>query len=46
MALSVPRGQLRQPHRIRAVGPADAPLGRIDVEIRDDGQIWAVGRSE
>jgi Rieske Fe-S protein len=27
-------------------GPPTRPLGRIDVEIRDDGQIWAVGRSE
>jgi Rieske Fe-S protein len=27
-------------------GPPTRPLGRIDVEIRDDGQIWAVGRRE
>jgi Rieske Fe-S protein len=27
-------------------GPPPRPLGRIDVEIRDDGQIWALGRSE
>ena len=25
-------------------GPPTRPLGRIDVEIRDDGQIWALGR--
>jgi Rieske Fe-S protein len=24
-------------------GPPTRPLGRIDVEIRDDGRIWAVG---
>ena len=24
-------------------GPPTRPLGRIDVEIRDDGQIWALG---
>ena len=24
-------------------GPPPRPLGRIDVEIRDDGQIWALG---
>jgi Rieske Fe-S protein len=27
-------------------GPPTRPLGRIDVEIRDDGQIWAIGRAE
>ncbi len=27
-------------------GPPTRPLGRIDVEIRDDGQIWALGRTE
>ncbi len=27
-------------------GPPTRPLGRIDVEIRDDGQIWALGRRE
>ena len=27
-------------------GPPTRPLGRIDVEIRDDGQIWAVGRRQ
>lgn len=26
-------------------GPPTRPLGRIDVEIRDDGAIWALGRS-
>jgi hypothetical protein len=26
-------------------GPPLRPLGRIDVEIRDDGMIWAIGRS-
>jgi len=25
-------------------GPPTRPLGRIDVEVRDDGQIWALGR--
>jgi Rieske Fe-S protein len=25
-------------------GPPTRPLGRIDVEIRDDGQVWALGR--
>lgn len=25
-------------------GPPTRPLGRIDLEIRDDGQIWALGR--
>ena len=24
-------------------GPPARPLGRIDVEIRDDGQVWALG---
>jgi Rieske Fe-S protein len=24
-------------------GPPPRPLGRIDVEVRDDGQIWALG---
>lgn len=24
-------------------GPPTRPLGRIDVEVRDDGQIWALG---
>ncbi len=27
-------------------GPPTRPLGRIDVEIRDDGQIWALGRAQ
>ncbi|MEO5974834.1 MAG: Rieske (2Fe-2S) protein [Ilumatobacteraceae bacterium] len=27
-------------------GPPTRPLGRIDIEIRDDGQIWALGESE
>lgn len=27
-------------------GPPTRPLGRIDLEIRDDGQIWALGRAE
>lgn len=27
-------------------GPPTRPLGRIDVEIRDDGQIWALGMIE
>lgn len=27
-------------------GPPTRPLGRIDVEIRDDGQIWALGKVE
>ena len=27
-------------------GPPTRPLGRIDVEARDDGQIWALGRAE
>jgi Rieske Fe-S protein len=27
-------------------GPPTRPLGRIDVEIRDDGMIWALGRTE
>jgi Rieske Fe-S protein len=26
-------------------GPPTRPLGRIDVEIRDDGMIWAIGRA-
>ena len=26
-------------------GPPTRPLGRIDVEIRDDGEIWALGRN-
>jgi Rieske Fe-S protein len=26
-------------------GPPTRPLGRIDVEIRDDGIVWALGRS-
>ena len=25
-------------------GPPTRPLGRIDLEIRDDGMIWAIGR--
>jgi Rieske Fe-S protein len=25
-------------------GPPTRPLGRIDVEIRDDGSVWALGR--
>ena len=27
-------------------GPPTRPLGRIEVEIRDDGQIWALGKEE
>jgi Rieske Fe-S protein len=27
-------------------GPPTRPLGRIHVEIRDDGMIWALGRAE
>ena len=27
-------------------GPPTRPLGRIDVEARDDGQVWALGRAE
>jgi Rieske Fe-S protein len=27
-------------------GPPTRPLGRIEVEARDDGQIWALGRVE
>jgi Rieske Fe-S protein len=27
-------------------GPPQRPLGRIDVEIRGDGMIWALGREE
>ena len=27
-------------------GPPTRPLGRIDVEIRDDGQIWALGKPQ
>lgn len=27
-------------------GPPSRPLGRIDVEVRDDGMIWALGRRE
>jgi Rieske Fe-S protein len=27
-------------------GPPPRPLGRIDTEIRADGQVWALGRSE
>ena len=27
-------------------GPPLRPLGRIDVEVRADGKIWALGRSE
>ena len=27
-------------------GPPTRPLGRIDVEVRDDGKIWALGRRE
>jgi Rieske Fe-S protein len=26
-------------------GPPTRPLGRIDVEVRDDGQVWALGRT-
>lgn len=25
-------------------GPPTRPLGRVDVEVRDDGMIWALGR--
>jgi Rieske Fe-S protein len=27
-------------------GPPTRPLGRIEVEARDDGQVWALGRVE
>ncbi|MEI2697319.1 MAG: Rieske (2Fe-2S) protein [Microthrixaceae bacterium] len=27
-------------------GPPTRPLGRIDLEVRDDGVIWAMGRPE
>jgi len=27
-------------------GPPTRPLGRIDVEVRRDGMIWALGRAE
>ena len=27
-------------------GPPTRPLGRIDVEVRDDGMIWALGREQ
>ncbi len=27
-------------------GPPTRPLGRIEVEIREDGMIWALGREE
>jgi len=27
-------------------GPPTRPLGRIEVEVRDDGMIWALGRPE
>jgi Rieske Fe-S protein len=27
-------------------GPPTRPLGRIDVEVREDGMIWALGRTE
>lgn len=27
-------------------GPPTRPLGRIDVEVRDDGMIWALGRAD
>jgi Rieske Fe-S protein len=27
-------------------GPPTRPLGKIDVEIRDDGQVWALGKQE
>jgi nitrite reductase/ring-hydroxylating ferredoxin subunit len=27
-------------------GPPTRPLGRIDMEVRDDGMIWALGRPE
>ena len=27
-------------------GPPVRPLGRIDVEIRDDGRIWALGTEQ
>jgi len=27
-------------------GPPTRPLGRIEVEVRDDGVIWALGRPE
>ena len=26
-------------------GPPDRPLGRIEVEVRDDGLVWALGRT-
>ena len=43
MALPVPRGQLRRPHRRGHLGTADPTLGRIEVEVRDDGMVWALG---
>lgn len=27
-------------------GPPDRPLGRIAVEVRDDGMVWALGREK
>jgi len=27
-------------------GPPDRPLGRIDIEVRDDGVVWAVGGAQ
>ncbi len=27
-------------------GPPTRPLGRIDVEVREDGRVWALGRRE
>jgi Rieske Fe-S protein len=27
-------------------GPPTRPLGRIEVEVRDDGMVWALGRRE
>jgi Rieske Fe-S protein len=27
-------------------GPPPRPLGRIDVEVRDDGYVWALARHE
>jgi Rieske Fe-S protein len=26
-------------------GPPTRPLGRIEIEVRDDGQVWALGRT-
>lgn len=34
-----------EPHTGAVIsGPPTRPLGRIEVQVRDDGQIWALGR--